>query len=50
MIISVRPFLYNKFLIIQNTPRDAHLAEKKLIASKYRSGAKESQATLYSVF
>ncbi len=28
--------------------RDVHLAEKKLIALQYRSGAKESQATLCS--
>jgi hypothetical protein len=33
----------------KRSARDAHLTAGKLVAAQHRSGAKESQATLYSL-
>lgn len=52
-VVAIRqPFLlYRKVRPIKQkrSAKDAYLAEKKLIASQFRTGAKESQATLCSV-
>ena len=40
--------IFNFFLFYGHRSKDAHLAEKKIIASQFRAGAKESLATLYS--